>query len=427
MANMAAEDDGQQPFIRHTPAAAPALALVDPWSTLSCISKAGVVLMMGLCLLILVMAPIAGIYTPLLMVPTYLLFTYWRKYHTHVSLDLITRTYLRTAFPGAITAMIVELLFLLLFFTLCFTDQGPGWLQEMQDAKDESRDPVISIKPTFGFYSFIFCMAFVAAGGTEETLKYYMVRDIKQRDPTFNSSRGFLMLGVASALGFSTIENLGYVTSGAMTTPFTVQGFADVFGLVAERVLIATPFHCMTGFLIGIGLVRRDVLNHQIAWIHILAAPVFFHGLFDFALFLIYWWTMEANWPTWSVTLLSTFISLLIMFVFALYIIRQYRQIGGVDGYGAVQGDDHVDMEMGQAGGHVLGPGHPLADNPNSPIEPRQVDVQRQLRLQHPDPQHPLAYEVQHALRFESQPNPQQPNQQPQQRLQPIPGAEHPL
>lgn len=97
---------------------------------------------------------------------------------------------------------------------------------------------------------------------------------------------GYLLYAVASALGFSTMENIGYVLTGALNKGGDDSALG-VFLNTCGRAFISTPLHVMTGYLIGLQVVRRDVFGESLPLWRVMGWSVFFHGTFDFGLFVI--------------------------------------------------------------------------------------------------------------------------------------------
>jgi RsiW-degrading membrane proteinase PrsW (M82 family) len=59
-----------------------------------------------------------------------------------------------------------------------------------------------------------------------------------------------LLYAVTGALGFSTVENFGYTMQ--------VTGI-DVLWTALQRIALSTPLHLTCAYLIGVGVVKRDV------------------------------------------------------------------------------------------------------------------------------------------------------------------------
>ena len=136
-----------------------------------------------------------------------------------------------------------------------------------------------AVEPTIGFYLLIFILAYVSAGGCEEGMKYMLVNRVKRITPGFRDREGYLLYAVAGALGFSTVENIGYAFN--TLTPW----YAVLIG-VLTRLLISTPIHVACAYLVGVGVVRREVYGEPLMLWRLLLVPVLLHGSFDFCLMI---------------------------------------------------------------------------------------------------------------------------------------------
>eukprot|EP01006_Ploeotia_vitrea_P015988 TRINITY_DN46419_c0_g1_i1.p2 TRINITY_DN46419_c0_g1~~TRINITY_DN46419_c0_g1_i1.p2 ORF type:complete len:429 (-),score=186.42 TRINITY_DN46419_c0_g1_i1:775-2040(-) len=205
-------------------------------------------------------------------------YLYWRKhYRGRVRLDFALRQY-GLGYMGAFSIMAVEMALSSAFALLCFIWQL-GDIQnalESADADDDEQDPTsrFVLRHDFGFFTFLVLSAFVVAACSEEGLKYYLAQRIKQWQPGYRDRHGFVFYSVASALGFATIENLLYISSAASED-------GVVGGMILAAIRSLTPLHVMTGYIIGVGIVRRDLMGERLSLWRILAVPVLAHGAFD--------------------------------------------------------------------------------------------------------------------------------------------------
>lgn len=88
-----------------------------------------------------------------------------------------------------------------------------------------------------------------------------------------------LLYSIVPALGFSTVENIAYFLS--QTSDFSWSNIPIWYAILVAlgRICISTPFHCMTAYLIGIGMIRRDILHERLSWKNIMMYPILFHGM----------------------------------------------------------------------------------------------------------------------------------------------------
>lgn len=114
-------------------------------------------------------------------------------------------------------------------------------------------------------------MSFVVAGATEELGKFLVVSRTVYRSPYFDEPMDGLVYASASALGFASLENVGYV----LTFGWEVILVRGVFSTVAHVL-----FAAMWGYPLGIGKVRPGGARRRI-WTGLIVAMAA-HGLFDF-------------------------------------------------------------------------------------------------------------------------------------------------
>lgn len=118
-------------------------------------------------------------------------------------------------------------------------------------------------------------LAFAVVGFSEEGSKFFMLRFYAFRKKAFDEPLDGIIYSVIVSMGFATLENVLYVTE---------HGFATAI----LRMFLSVPAHAAFGVLMGyhVGLARFDPskrVSHL--WKGLLLA-VFFHGSFDFFLFL---------------------------------------------------------------------------------------------------------------------------------------------
>jgi len=117
--------------------------------------------------------------------------------------------------------------------------------------------------------------AFVVVGLGEEFCKFAMLRLYAYRKKAFNEPFDGIIYSVMISMGFATLENIGYVMQGGVFT-----------GLL--RMFLSVPAHAAFAVLMGyhVGLAKFDPDHASVhLWKGLLLAA-FFHGAFDFFLFL---------------------------------------------------------------------------------------------------------------------------------------------
>lgn len=247
-------------------------------------------LVMVIWLMWFISVPLMGVMMPFIFVPTFLLFWRWTKFHTQVDFKNCANNYALAMVPGALLVMIVELVMTLVFAAICFSDQMARVQKCLKDGTcsfdGSTSGASFPIERTLGFYVFVFLLAFASAGGCEETLKYWcMKRGMKNRGVphAYASHLGILMFVLCAALGFSTIENVGYVSGAVLSTADAGSVIVSLLG----RLFISTPLHLLVATLLAIQSIRRDIQGAPLKIWHVMGPSVFFHGGFDFVLLLI--------------------------------------------------------------------------------------------------------------------------------------------
>ena len=114
----------------------------------------------------------------------------------------------------------------------------------------------------------------LGVGLVEESLKFLSVRIYAYRSHLFDEPMDGIILGVAAALGFATIENIGYVFQYGIETAI-IRGFLSV------------PAHAFWGAIIGFYLAEAKVKHDSSLALRGLAIAIFFHGLFDTITYVI--------------------------------------------------------------------------------------------------------------------------------------------
>ncbi|MFM9910348.1 MAG: PrsW family intramembrane metalloprotease [Chitinophagaceae bacterium] len=123
--------------------------------------------------------------------------------------------------------------------------------------------------------SYYALFAYAVVGFGEELSKFIMVRYYAYRKQAFNEPFDGIIYSVMVSMGFATLENIGYVSDGGYATALL-------------RMFLSVPAHASFGVLMGyhIGLAKFDAHNSAThLWKGLLLAA-FFHGSFDFFLFL---------------------------------------------------------------------------------------------------------------------------------------------
>lgn len=118
--------------------------------------------------------------------------------------------------------------------------------------------------------------AFVYAALPEEALKLAVLLLYVRRNSAFDEPMDGLVYGVAVSLGFATLENVIYVSSGGLR-------------LAIVRALTTLPCHCTLGAIMGFYVARASFsLEHRgRALVGAFVVPTVLHTLYDFPLLAI--------------------------------------------------------------------------------------------------------------------------------------------
>lgn len=123
--------------------------------------------------------------------------------------------------------------------------------------------------------AYLAIFAFVVVGFSEEASKFLMLRTYAFRKKAFNEPFDGIIYSVMVSMGFATLENIGYVAQGGITTALL-------------RMFLSVPAHASFGVIMGYyaGLAKFDPARSVgYLWKGVLLATLF-HGAFDFFLFL---------------------------------------------------------------------------------------------------------------------------------------------
>lgn len=119
-----------------------------------------------------------------------------------------------------------------------------------------------------------FIKAFFVVGLVEEFSKYVIVRFYAQKSVEFNEPFDGIVYAVMVSMGFAALENVMYVFQYGVST-----------GII--RAFTAVPAHATFGILMGyfMGLAKFSK-NRQLLNLIGLVVATFFHGAYDFFLFI---------------------------------------------------------------------------------------------------------------------------------------------
>jgi protease PrsW len=162
------------------------------------------------------------------------------------------------------------------------------------------------------FYAFF---AFVIVALSEELSKFMMVRWYAYPKPTFDEPIDGIVYSVMVSMGFATLENIGYVQQNGLSTALL-------------RMFLSVPAHGAFGVIMGyyLGLAKFSNGSKVGLLLKGLLIAVFFHGIFDFFLFL-----QESKKVTGYISegllVLGAVLSYLIAIRFSIRSIRLHREL----------------------------------------------------------------------------------------------------
>ncbi|MEZ4852318.1 MAG: PrsW family glutamic-type intramembrane protease [Bacteroidia bacterium] len=126
----------------------------------------------------------------------------------------------------------------------------------------------------------VFIYAFFVVAFTEEVMKFLVLRFYNYPHKEFDEPYDGIMYGVAVSLGFAAIENVLYV--------FNSEGSEIQTGIV--RMFTAVPAHAMFGIMMGYFMGRAKFIEEKnkkvLEMLKGLGVAIFFHGVYDYFLFL---------------------------------------------------------------------------------------------------------------------------------------------
>jgi RsiW-degrading membrane proteinase PrsW (M82 family) len=136
---------------------------------------------------------------------------------------------------------------------------------------------ILAITGDHGESSIMFTIikAFLIVGFTEEWCKYVMVKKYAFHKPEFDEPFDGIVYAVMVSMGFATLENIMYVMQHGLATAIM-------------RMFLSVPAHASFAVLMGyyLGMAKfKHIEKRSYLWRGVMAAT-FFHGCFDFFLFL---------------------------------------------------------------------------------------------------------------------------------------------
>ncbi len=180
--------------------------------------------------------------------------------------------------------------------------------------------PVEEIMGEGVFYTAVF--SYLIVGLSEEGSKFLAIRFVPYRRKAFDDPFDGIVYAVMVGMGFATLENIGYVMEHGVGT-----------GIL--RMFLSVPAHATFAVLMGyhMGLAKFDRVNRSKYMILAIFWPVFFHGTFDFFLFV------GSTWLHFG----GAVVSFIVAVKLSLKLIRRKQKLSKdhYDGVDSITGNNH--------------------------------------------------------------------------------------
>jgi RsiW-degrading membrane proteinase PrsW (M82 family) len=196
--------------------------------------------------------------------------------------ETFVRMFAAGAIPGALVAMLIEMLLSVVFALICFGSDINGYLAQIaeQEAEGAGGDsdavpPSFQLSHGFSYVAFLLLTSFITAALVEESVKAALVRHtccgcdpaaaccLQRPDPRpRHQAYATIAFLLATSIGFSTTENLAYVLSGNAAEDVG----SDLLGrllLALVRSVVSLPVHAICASFTGLRLSIRDVQRRQ--------------------------------------------------------------------------------------------------------------------------------------------------------------------
>lgn len=139
-------------------------------------------------------------------------------------------------------------------------------------------DKVLFFHTATGFETAIFCYCVIAFA--EEFSKFLGLRLYSYNQKAFDEPFDGIVYAVIISMGFATVENIMYVTNAAK--------FGVGVELAIKRAFLSVPAHATFAIIMGyfVGKAKFNPSNSFGLMLFGLLAAIFFHGTFDYFIFL---------------------------------------------------------------------------------------------------------------------------------------------
>lgn len=174
-------------------------------------------------------------------------------------------------------------------------------------------DVMLEVVPLWKAVLYSFLTAFLVAALVEEVGKWLVSGRYKKINSEPSnlelgrtiSCRGILAICSMGALGFATIENLGFVlflsASRSDGFPFNLVFMAVLRGI------LAFPVHVGAQFFVGVTAAQNYIFHDNRSVFYAILIVIMFHGSFDAAALVVSDLLTMRSWPQWSMAFVIGF------------------------------------------------------------------------------------------------------------------------
>jgi RsiW-degrading membrane proteinase PrsW (M82 family) len=162
--------------------------------------------------------------------------------------------------------------------------------------------------------------AFLVVGLSEELCKFFFLRSYSYRQKSFDEPLDGIVYSLMVSMGFATVENILYVTRYAELG----MGYQVAF----QRMFLSVPAHATFGIIMGYFVGKAKFDSARSLWLMIVGvgAAVFFHGLYDFFLFINQYSLVGQN-VSELLLLGGAIVSLIVALVLSRNLTKQHRNL----------------------------------------------------------------------------------------------------
>lgn len=162
--------------------------------------------------------------------------------------------------------------------------------------------------------------AFLVVGLSEELCKFFFLRSYSYRQKSFDEPLDGIVYSLMVSMGFATVENILYVTRYAELG----MGYQVAF----QRMFLSVPAHATFGIIMGYFVGKAKFDSARSLWLMLVGvgAAVFFHGLYDFFLFINQYSLVGQN-VSELLLLGGAIVSLIVALVLSRNLTKQHRNL----------------------------------------------------------------------------------------------------